>query len=51
MLAEHAIPVACENRKAKLELIEKWPEELKRIKAEMAAGTHHQRRWGDVKDV
>jgi hypothetical protein len=51
VLAEHAIPVAYENRKAKLELIEKWPEELKRIKAEIAAGTHHQRRWGDVKDI
>lgn len=51
VLAEHAIPVAYENRKAKLELIEKWPEELKRIKAEIAAGTHHQRKWGDVKDI
>jgi predicted Zn-dependent protease len=51
VLAEHAIPVAYENRKAKLELIEKWPEELKRIQAEITAGTHHQRRWGDVKDI
>ncbi len=50
-LSEHAIPVAYENRKAKLELIEKWPEELKRIQAEVAAGTHNQRRWGDVKDI
>lgn len=51
MLAEHAIPVAYENRKAKLELIEKWPEELKRIKAEIASGAYHQRRFGDVKDI
>lgn len=51
VLAEHAIPVAYENRKAKLELIEKWPEDLKRIQAEITAGTHHQRRWGDVKDI
>jgi hypothetical protein len=51
VLAEQAIPVAYENRKAKLELIEKWPEELKQIKAEIAAGTHHQRKWGDVKDI
>jgi Zn-dependent protease with chaperone function len=51
VLAEHAIPVAYENRKAKLELIEKWPQELKRIQAEIAAGTHHQRKWGDVKDI
>ncbi len=51
VLAEHAIPVAYENRKAKLELIEKWPDELKRIQAEIAAGAHHQRKWGDVKDI
>ncbi len=51
VLAEHAIPVAFENKKAKLELVEKWPGELQRIKAEIAAGTHHGRRWGDVKDI
>jgi len=51
MLAEHAIPVAYENKKAKLELIEKWPEELKRIRAEIASGAYHQRRFGDVKDI
>ena len=51
VLAEHAIPVAYENRKAKLELIEKWPEDLKRIKAEIASGASNQRRWGDVKDI
>jgi hypothetical protein len=51
VLAENAIPVAFENRKAKLELIEKWPEELRRIQAEIKAGAHHQRKWGDVKDI
>ncbi|MEJ5368430.1 MAG: M48 family metalloprotease [Bryobacteraceae bacterium] len=51
VLAEHAIPVAYENRKAKLELIEKWPEELKRIREDIAAGRHLQRKWGDVKDI
>jgi hypothetical protein len=51
VLAEHAIPVAYENKKAKLELIEKWPEELKRIKAEIADGSYQQRKWGDVKDI
>lgn len=51
VLAEHAIPVAYENRKAKLELIEKWPEELKRIREDIAAGRHVQRKWGDVKDI
>jgi hypothetical protein len=51
VLAENAIPVAYENKKAKLELIEKWPEELKRIQAEIASGAHHKRKWGDVKDI
>ncbi len=51
MLAEHAIPVAYENKKAKLELIEKWPQELERIKQEIATGAHHRRRFGDVKDI
>jgi predicted Zn-dependent protease len=51
VLAEHAIPVAYENRKAKLDLIEKWPEELKRIREDIAAGRHLQRKWGDVKDI
>lgn len=51
VLAEHAIPVAFENRKAKLDLIEKWPAELNQIKAELASGAYNQRRWGDVKDI
>lgn len=51
VLAEHAIPIAYENKKAKLELIEKWPGELQKIKEEIAAGKHHERRWGDVKDI
>ena len=51
VLAENAIPIAYENKKAKLELIEKWPEELKRIQAEIASGSYLQRRWGDVKDI
>lgn len=49
--AEHAVPAAFENKKAKLEPVENRPGELQRIKAEIAAGTHHGRRWGDVKDI
>lgn len=51
VLAEHAIPVAYENRKAKLELIEKWPAELQRVRAELESGSHHERKFGDVKDI
>mgnify|MGYP005845024283 CR=1 FL=1 len=51
MLAGHAIPVAYDNRAAKLDLIEQWPAQLGRIQEEIAAGTHHRRRFGDVKDI
>lgn len=50
-LANHAIPVAFENRKAKLELIEKWPAELQQIQQEIKADTYHDRPFGDVKDI
>lgn len=51
VLANHAIPVAYENKKAKLELIEKWPAQLKEIKQEISSGAYHDRRFGDVKDI
>lgn len=51
VLAENAIPVAYDNKKAKLELIEKWPAELKNIQAELKSGSYHQRKFGDVKDI
>jgi hypothetical protein len=51
VLAENAIPVAYDNLKAKLELIEKWPAEFKRIQAEIQEGAHHRRKFGDVKDI
>ena len=51
VLAQHAIPVAYENQQAKLELIQKWPTDLKNIKGEIADGSYHNRRWGDVKDI
>jgi Peptidase family M48 len=51
MLYQHAIPVAYANRQAKLELIQKWPADLKNIKEEIADGSYHNRRWGDVKDI
>lgn len=51
MLAKHAIPVAYDNRKAKLELIQQWPADLTEIKQEIADGSYLKRRWGDVKDI
>jgi len=50
-LANHAIPVAYDNREAKLDLIEKWPAALQQIKQELADGSYRKRRWGDVEDI
>ncbi len=51
VLAKHAIPVAYQNKEAKLELIEKWPDQYKGIEQELANGSYRDRRWGDVKDI
>jgi len=47
VLASQGIPVAYQNKQAKLDLIEKWPAELRKIRQEIAAGAHHNRRWAD----
>lgn len=51
VLANHGIPIAYDNKQAKLELIEKWPEQFRQIKQEIASGSYPNRRWGDVKDI
>ncbi len=51
MLAEHAVPVAYANEQAKLDLIEKWPAEIQRIRQEMDSGAYLNRRYGDTKDI
>jgi predicted Zn-dependent protease len=51
VLANQGIPVAYENREAKLRLIEEWPGELKQIRQEIASGAYQNRKWGDVKDI
>ena len=51
VIAQHAIPVAYDNREAKLELIEQWPGQLKQIRQEIADGSYHNRMWGDVQDI
>lgn len=51
LLADHAIPIAYDNKDAKLQLIQQWPQDLKEIKAEIANGSYLKRRWGDVKDI
>lgn len=51
VLAKHAIPIAYNNRKAKLDLIEQWPDKFKEISKELEDGSYRDRRWGDVQDI
>jgi Zn-dependent protease with chaperone function len=51
VISQHAIPVAYENKRAKLELIEKWPAQIKEIHLAIANGTYKNRRWADVQDI
>ena len=51
VLAQTAIPVSYENRKAKLDLIQNWPTDLKTIKQQIASGAYRDRRWGNVEDI
>jgi Zn-dependent protease with chaperone function len=51
ILSGQAIPTAYDNLNAKLDLIQQWPAEYKQIQQELASGTYHNRRWGDVKDI
>jgi hypothetical protein len=51
VISQHAIPVAYENKQAKLELIQNWPGQLKEIQQSIADGTYKSRRWGDVQDI
>jgi len=51
VISQHAIPVAYENKRAKLDLIQKWPAQLKQIQQSIADGTFKNRRWADVQDI
>lgn len=48
---EHGVPVAFDNKLAKLELLEHWPAKKAEIDRVMAAGTARQRPFGDVEDI
>jgi hypothetical protein len=51
LLSQHGIPVAYENRLAKLDLIEQWPAQLRQIQEELRTGVYANRHFGDVKDI
>ncbi len=51
VIAQNAIPVAYDNKQAKLDLIQSWPAQIKQIRRNMADGSYKARRWGDVEDI
>lgn len=51
VIGQQSIPVAYDNKLAKLELIQKWPGELTTIRQSIADGSYKNRRWGDVQDI
>ncbi|PYT76245.1 MAG: hypothetical protein DMG40_26520 [Acidobacteria bacterium] len=51
LLAGHGIPTAYDNMEAKLQLIQEWPAERRKILAEIQDGSYNNRRWGDTKDI
>src|SRR5579884_2625706 len=51
VISQQAIPVAYDNKQAKLELIQKWPAQFKEIRQSVADGTYKNRRWADVEDI
>ena len=51
VLANDAIPTAYENRLAKVAILQNWPAEYVKTRAQIADGSYHQRRWGDIKDI
>jgi hypothetical protein len=51
ILAGQLVPVAYENSRAKLELLEKWPPEFQQLQQEIKSESYHGRRWGSVQDI
>lgn len=48
---EHGLPVAYDNKRAKLELIQRWPEKKQEIANLIASGRARSRQYGNVEDI
>ncbi|NDD63075.1 MAG: hypothetical protein EBZ36_03700 [Acidobacteria bacterium] len=48
---KHGVPVAFDNRRAKLILLQRWPGEARQIEQAIKAGTARARRYGNVEDI
>ncbi|HET9790460.1 MAG TPA: M48 family metalloprotease [Candidatus Angelobacter sp.] len=51
VLSEQLIPVAYDNSRAKIDLLEKWPADYQKIEGEIKSGAYQNRRWGNVKEI
>lgn len=51
MFADNVVPLAYDNLQAKLDVLEFWPAEQRKIRQEIETGAYHSRRWGDVEDI
>jgi len=51
VLADQLIPVAYDNSRAKLELLEKWPADYQQLQAEIKSEAYLNRRWGNVNEI
>lgn len=51
MFEGNVVPLAYDNLQAKLDILEFWPAEQRKIRQEVAVGSHRSRRWGDVQDI
>jgi hypothetical protein len=48
---EQGVPIAYDNKRAKLDLIQQWPAKKKEIAQSVASGRARERRFGDVEDI
>ena len=51
VLAQQLIPVAFDNSRAKIELLEKWPSDFRSIQAEIKSEAYLTRRWSNVNEI
>lgn len=51
LLADQLIPTAFLNNKAKIDVLQNWPPELKNIQQQIASGAYRDRRWGNVEEI
>jgi len=51
LLADQLIPVAYDNSRAKIELLEKWPADYQQLQQEFKSEAYLNRRWGNATEI